>query len=98
MFPGKQTAEIPFELETEDTCIVHINLDGAVNATKTIVENTDKIRMDIISVHKMTEPVRTGFKIDVFVNELTPLEAPPTTANPNSDPSGNTTTAENVLS
>ena len=48
--------------------------------------------MDVESVHKMTEPVRTAFKIDLFVNELK-LEAPESEVT-EPDSNGNSTATE----
>ena len=47
---------------------------NAIEATKSIAVATDKIRMDILSLHRGVN-THTGFKIDLFVNELT-LEPP----------------------
>ena len=70
LYKGEETAEIPFEFESENFCAVHLNLFNAIEATKTIAAATDKIRMDILSQHREVK-ARTGFKIDLFVNELT---------------------------
>lgn len=57
-----------------------------------ILDKTDRLRMDVESVHKMTEPVRTAFKIDLFVNELK-LEAPESEVT-EPDSNGNSTATE----
>merc|ERR1712227_252724 len=74
-YQGDKSAELSFTLETDRTCLVHINMAGVDADIKAIADKTDRLRMDVESVHKMTEPVRTAFKIDLFVNELK-LEAP----------------------
>ena len=67
---GDKTEEIAFKFDTDDTCLVHINLAGAVQHTRDVAYNADKLRLDIISVQKPTDPIRTAFKIDIFVNEI----------------------------
>ena len=84
---GDKTEEIAFKFETDDTCLVHINLAGAVQHTRDVAYNADKLRMDIISVQKPTDPIRTAFKIDIFVNEIK-FEMPT-----NSNSGGNSTEA-----
>ena len=80
LYKGEETAEIPFEFESENNCALHLNLFNAIEATKIIAAATDKIIMDILSQHREVK-ARTGFKIDLFVNELTldPPGSNPTT-------------------
>ena len=77
-YKGNQTTELDFIFETEDTCAIHINLANANEATKAISSEADKLRLDIISLHRETKG-RTGFKIDVFLNEIT--LTPPSSGN-----------------
>lgn len=70
-----QTADISFLLAAENVCAVHINLSGASEAVKAISSATNKLRLDIITVFGGVK-LRTGFKLDVFVEELT-LTLPP---------------------
>ena len=83
LYKGSETAEMDFLLESENVCAVHINFANANDATKAIAMETSKIRLDILSQYRETK-LRTGFKLDIFVNELTLAEAPT---------SGNSTTS-----
>ena len=85
---GDKTEEIAFKFDTDDTSLVHINLAGAVQHTRDVAYNADKLRLDIISVQKPTDPIRTAFKIDIFVNEIK-FELP---TNSNSGGSGGNST------
>ena len=78
LYKGEETAEIEFEFENENVCAVHINLINAIEATKLIAAETDKVKMEIEEVYREVKG-KTAFKIDLFVNELT-LE-PPTPSN-----------------
>ena len=80
LYKGADTAEIPFIFEYENIFAVRLNLFNANEATKLIAAATDKIRMDILGVWREVK-ARTGFKIDLFVNELTldPPGSNPTT-------------------
>ncbi len=74
LYKGEEIAETEFTLAAEDTCIVYINYANAVEATKAIASQADKIRMDITGVHRETKG-RTGFKLDIFLDEIT-MEVP----------------------
>ena len=82
-YKGEETSELPFEFETEATCALHINLNSATDPLHAISLETDKIRMDVSSFHGVTKS-RTGFKIDVFLKELT-LIPPPSNSNSTTD-------------
>ena len=74
LYKGNDVAEMDFLLESENVCAVHINLNNANEATKAVALETSKIRLDVKAVYRETK-LRTGFKMDVFVNEMT-LVAP----------------------
>jgi hypothetical protein len=79
LYKVEETAEIPFDLPTQDDCVVHINLAGANQTTKAVALETDKIRMDFISFHIMNKAQdRAGFKIDVFIKDIVLPEYPVT--------------------
>ena len=81
-FKGQETADLPFEFTTEDTCAIHIILSRSTDPLHAISLETDKIRMNIDpGFHSVTKS-RTGFKIDVFLKELTLV--PPPDSNTNS--------------
>lgn len=74
-YNGDITSELEFRFEAEDVCILHFNLANANEATQAVAYNADKLRMDVTSVFRDVKG-RTGFKMDVFLNEIT--LAPPT--------------------
>ena len=79
-FKGQESADLPFEFTTENTFAIHIILSRSTDPLHAISLETDKIRMNIDpGFHSVTKS-RTGFKIDVFLKELT-LVPPPSNTN-----------------